>query len=199
MKKPSYKTKINKIEKKIADHDHAKYVTTQEFNKLTADNFAARLAQAKLASKADIADFVKKADFDDNLKNLDKDVTSYKTNHVQVENELNEPLVKLVKLLSAKDYSFFIGTMYFTSNDGSENMFVYQPTFNMLELRKDKITEYVIGWKSKGVHNSKCIALRGAFLPNIKHFSKKIGKQFNCSSCTTKQLRKQNYKYLHWL
>ena len=41
------------IEKKILDHDHDKYITTQEFNKLTADNFAARLVQANLATKAD--------------------------------------------------------------------------------------------------------------------------------------------------
>ena len=30
---------------------HSKYVTTPEFNKLTAENFAARLAQSNLASK----------------------------------------------------------------------------------------------------------------------------------------------------
>ena len=50
---------------KITDHDHDKYITTPEFNKLTLENFAARLAQANLASKSDIADFVKKTDFDD--------------------------------------------------------------------------------------------------------------------------------------
>ena len=33
----------------------------------------------------------------------------------------------------------------------------------MLELQKDKVTEYFIGWKSKGVYNSKLIALYGAF------------------------------------
>ena len=38
-------TKISGIENKIAtDHDHDKYVTTQEFNKLTAESFTARLA-----------------------------------------------------------------------------------------------------------------------------------------------------------
>ena len=38
-------TKISEIENKIAtDHDHDKYVTTQEFNKLTAESFTARLA-----------------------------------------------------------------------------------------------------------------------------------------------------------
>ena len=54
-------------------HDHAKYITTQEFNKL-----AARLAQAKLETKVDIADLVKKTDFDDKLKNLNKKATSKK-------------------------------------------------------------------------------------------------------------------------
>ena len=38
-------------------NDCDKYITTQELNKLTADNFTGRLAQAKLATKADIADF----------------------------------------------------------------------------------------------------------------------------------------------
>ena len=60
VKKTDYKTEINEIEKKITDQDHSnKYNTTQEFNKLTSENFAARLAQANLASKTDIAAFVK--------------------------------------------------------------------------------------------------------------------------------------------
>ena len=42
---------------------------------ITAENFAARLAQANLGTKSDIADFVKKTDFDDKLKNLNKKVT----------------------------------------------------------------------------------------------------------------------------
>ena len=45
-------------------HDNDKYVTTQEFNKIT------RLVQANLASKNDIANFVKKTDFNDKLKNV---------------------------------------------------------------------------------------------------------------------------------
>ena len=41
LKKTDYNTKMNEIEKKITDHDHSnKYITTQEFNKLTAENFA---------------------------------------------------------------------------------------------------------------------------------------------------------------
>ena len=42
MKKTDYNTKVNEMEKKITDHKHGKYITTPEFNKLTAENFAAR-------------------------------------------------------------------------------------------------------------------------------------------------------------
>ena len=34
-------------------------------------------------------------------------------------------------------------------------MFVYQPTLDILELKKDKVTDCVLSWKSKGVYNSK--------------------------------------------
>ena len=44
------------------------YITTPEFNKLTAQHFVSRLAQANLARKNDIANFVKKTTFDDKLK-----------------------------------------------------------------------------------------------------------------------------------
>ena len=49
--------------KKITDHDHDKCITTPEFNKLTAENFVARLAQPNLVTKAD---------FDNELINLNK-------------------------------------------------------------------------------------------------------------------------------
>ena len=41
--KTKYNTKITKIETKTNDHDHAKYISTHEINKLTLDNFTARL------------------------------------------------------------------------------------------------------------------------------------------------------------
>ena len=56
VKKTDYDTKIIEIENKItANHDRDKYITTQEFNKLTSESFTARLAQANLAGKSDIA------------------------------------------------------------------------------------------------------------------------------------------------
>ena len=71
-----------------ADHDHCKYITAQEFNKLTVENFIARLGKSNLANKNDIANFVKKTNFDNKLKNLNK-------------NELNG-LSKKVKALSTE-------------------------------------------------------------------------------------------------
>ena len=49
-------TKIGEIEDKIPNHDV--YITTSEFNRLTAENFAARSNQVNYASKNDIADLV---------------------------------------------------------------------------------------------------------------------------------------------
>ena len=89
-KKTDYNTKINEIEKKLTDHDHDKYIATPKFNKLAVENFAARLAQANLVTKSDIANFVYKTDFDNKLKNLSNKVTSYKSKHLLVENELKK-------------------------------------------------------------------------------------------------------------
>ena len=104
VKKTDHNTKNSEIENKITPyHDHDKYITTQEFNKLTLENTTGRLAQANLASKNDIANFIKKTDFDDKLKKLNENVTSNKTKHVLVENELNE-LSEKVKTISTKGF-----------------------------------------------------------------------------------------------
>ena len=67
-----HNTNIGGTEKKILDHDHSKYIATQEFNQLMADSFAARLAEAKLATVDDIVDLVKKTNFDNKIKNINK-------------------------------------------------------------------------------------------------------------------------------
>ena len=62
-----------KLMKSVTVHNHDKYITTPEFNKLKAENLDARLAQANVASKSDIVNFV---------KNLSKKIASNKTKHV---------------------------------------------------------------------------------------------------------------------
>ena len=69
---------------------YIKKCTTQEFDKLTLEKFNASLKQENLASKNDIANFVKKIDLNNKLK----DVTSNK-------NKLNE-LSKKVKAILTK-------------------------------------------------------------------------------------------------
>ena len=58
VKKTDCNTKIKEVEGKILDHN--KCITIQEINELTIENFTARLKQAKLTTKDDIADFVKR-------------------------------------------------------------------------------------------------------------------------------------------
>ena len=53
VKKTDYDTKVGKLEKTLTDHKQYNYITTPEFNKLTAEHFAARLRKAKLITKTD--------------------------------------------------------------------------------------------------------------------------------------------------
>ena len=123
-------TKISEVANKI--FDHAKYITTPECNTLTVENFASRLKQA---------DLVNKTDFDNKLTSFNKRITSNKTKHLEVQEKLNS--------LITKDYNFFLRRIYFTSNDGYQNTFVYQPTLDTLELKKEKSTEYVLSLEIK--------------------------------------------------
>ena len=61
--------------------------------------------------------------------------------------------------------------------NGFQNVFVYQPMLNTLELKKDKSTDYVFSWKSKRVYNSKI--LYAALLHSIKLSGYKVKINFN--------------------
>ena len=99
--KTNYNTKISEIENKITDHDHDIYITTQGFNRLTTENFKARLKEV---------DLVTKTDFDTQLKK----VTSNKSKHFLVQTDLK----KLQKFDSS----------YFRSKDRLErNYLVFKP------------------------------------------------------------------------
>ena len=69
MKKKDYDTKVSEIENKITDHNHDKYITTPEINKLTTENFKERLKQAYLVTKR---------------------ITSNKTKHLLAKNEIKK-------------------------------------------------------------------------------------------------------------
>ena len=51
VKKTDYKSKVTEIENELNNHNHYKYIDTQEFKELAVDVFNARLAQANLIKK----------------------------------------------------------------------------------------------------------------------------------------------------
>ena len=93
---------------------------------MTAENFTAGLKQANLATKVDIADFVKETDFDNKIKNINKKVTSNNTKHVGAENKFTDQ-TETVAQISEKGYDFLLGRIYFTGNDGYQNFFCFCP------------------------------------------------------------------------
>ena len=95
--------KLVELKKKRLDHNHDKYVTTQEFK------------QANLVNKSDTTDFVKRNN-NNKLKNINKNVASNKSRLVEAEEKLNN-LTEVVKLISTKGYNFLLVRMYFTSDD----------------------------------------------------------------------------------
>ena len=109
VKKTGCNSKVTEIENKLNNHDHDKYIDTQEFNKLAADVFNAKIAQTNLITKTD---------FDEKLLNLNRKNTAIKSKHLLVENELNK--------LKTFDLSYFIGKNYF-EEDGTQNYLVFQP------------------------------------------------------------------------
>ena len=146
VKKTDYNTKISETENEITTHhDHDKYITIQEFNKLTSNNFTARIKQANLASKMILLILEKKpTDFDNKLKN----VTSNK-------NELNE-LSKKFKAISAKGFtkdlinevSFLNEAKYFSSRI-FQNYLVYIPAKKYIKSVSG--TTRIDSWKSNGM------------------------------------------------
>ena len=71
-------TKISKVDEKVPYN--SQYITTQEFNMLTAEKFAARLKQA---------DLVNKTDFDNKLTSFNRRITSNKTKYLEAQKKLN--------------------------------------------------------------------------------------------------------------
>ena len=118
VKKTDYNTKITEIENRLIDHNRGKYITTPEFNRLTAENFAARLKQANLVTKTD---------FDDKLKSLNQKSNPDKTEHLLVENELRK--------LKTLDSSYFRGRNGFEDDD-TQNYLVFQPELKYFKREK---------------------------------------------------------------
>ena len=72
VKKTDYNTKISEVENKVNNHNHAKYITTPEFNISAADVLKGRLAAQ--------TDLIRKPEFDFKLKEISDRVTKKRLN-----------------------------------------------------------------------------------------------------------------------
>ena len=158
-----FNTTISEVESKLPDN--STYITTT----LAADDFATRIKQV---------DLVNKTNFDNKETSFNGRITSNKTKHLEFQKKLDSLII---------DYNFFLGRIYFTNNDRSQNTFFYQPILDISELKKDKGTDYVLSWKSKGVFNSKLKPLYTAFLNSVKLSEYRIGIKFDKDPLTVEQ------------
>ena len=133
-----------------------------EFNKLTAEKFAARLAQANLTTKTD---------FDAKLSGLNRKIASNKTRDLLIENEL--------KKLKTFDLGCFIGKSHFDEDD-AQNYLIFQAILKYFALNSNWITK----WKSKGLSNVSFEVVSktdNTLTPSVNYYGDKIRLRFTGS------------------
>ena len=187
VQKTDYNTTITEIENRLNNHDHGKYITTSEFNTLAKDVFNAGLSQTNLVAKTD---------FDAELSSLNKRVTTNKTKHLLVENEL--------KKLKAFDLSYFIGKSYF-EEDGTQKYLVFEPLNKYFKIITSTNTNYVSSWKSKALSDENVTAPTTSdykLNPKLSYIGTKTRAEFR-GSCLKQNKATFNHtkksKYLHCL
>ena len=161
--KTDYNTKISKIETKLTDHNDDKYIATPEFNKLTAENFAARLKQANLVTQTD---------FDDKLKSLNQKTNSNKGKHLLLKHEF--------KKLETFDSSYFIDKSHF-EEDVTQNNLVFQPMYRYFKRVSGVCSgNYFYFWTSKGLFDEN-ITSDYKLNPELSYFGTKTKAEFDGS------------------
>ena len=118
-------TKVTEIENKLTDHNHDKYIDTQEFNKLAADVFK-QIWQPKRHLIL-------------NYQVLTERLLKIK-HHLIVQNKMNQ--------LKTFDSCYFIGKNHF-EEDGTQNYLVFQPIVRYFKVNTITNTDYVSSWKSQ--------------------------------------------------
>ena len=130
--------KIKDVDKKMPDISGLVNTTalntknSEVDNKITAKTFKEKLKQTDLVSKNN---------FDNKLISFNKRITLNKTKYLEVQKKLNS--------LKIKDYIFFLDRIYFTSDDGSQHLFVYQPTLDSLQFKKAKVLIMLLVWNQR--------------------------------------------------
>ena len=114
-----------------------------------------------------------KTDFDVKLSSLNRKITSNKTKHVLVENELNK--------LKTFDSGYFIGKSYF-EEDGTQSYLVFQPLNKYFKVIAS--TNYVSSWQSKGLSDKTIKPLAtsdNSLNPKVSYYGAKARLEFRGS------------------
>ena len=123
-------------------------------------------------------------EFDSKLSSLNRKITSNKTKHLLVENELNK--------LKTFDSSYFIGKSHF-EEDGTQNYLVFQPMYRYFKMITN--TDYISSWKSKGLSAESIkppTTSDNSLTPELNYYGTKKRVKFN-GSC----LQQSRISYTH--
>ena len=143
-------------------------------NTLAASVFNTRLAQANLITKTD---------FDAKLSSLNRKITSNKSKHLLVENEL--------KKLKTLDSSYFRGKSHFEEDD-VQNYLIFQPIKRYFKLNG----KYISSWKSKVLRKETITPYAtsdNSLTPLTDYYGSKVRVKFN-KGCL-KQSNNLTYDY----
>ena len=125
---------------------------------------------------------ITKTEFDSKLSSLNRNITTNKTKHLLVENELNE--------LKTFDSSYFIGKSHF-DEDGTQNYLVFQPLNKYFKLITNTLS--ILLWQSKGISTENIDPPNTSLSLSINYVGNKIRVKFN-GSCL-KQSNKLTYTH----
>ena len=137
VKKTNFNTKVTEIEGKIPS------ITG------LATNSELSAVENKIP---DVSSLVKKTNLDAELKRNSDRITSNKSRHLQIENE--------VKKLQKFDAAYFRGKNYFDGNDGPQNSLVFQVGEKHFKNNFGSNSSKIEIWKSKGL-SSQSLNLSG--------------------------------------
>ena len=118
------------------------------------------------------ANLVTKTDFDAKLSSLNRKITSNKTKHVLVGNELNK--------LKTFDSGYFIGKIHF-GEDGVQNYLVFPPMYWYFKIDN---SDYVWSWESKELSDESITppsAPNSSLSPSLNYLGTKIRVRFSGS------------------
>ena len=113
---------------------------------------------------------ITKTDFDAKLSSLNKKITSNKTKHLLVENELNK--------LKTFDSNYFIGKSHF-EEDGTQNYLVFQPLNKYFKLITNTLS--ISSWQSIGLSTENIDPPTTSLSSSINYVGNKIRVKFNGS------------------